>query len=265
MFEDYCKGGCGKKANYRGWCNTAWVSGKRFGVYCESINKKKGEKISQFRIQEAKLGKNPMQDPIICAKNHTPERNRKAAKSLKKLGQQGLLPQQIESEELKEKRRRNNSKANQELLRLGKHPTQIESVEKRQQRIEKALNTFHSTKWKKFYYKNIILRSSLEKIVAEYLDSMGYEWEYETLKVYYFDSQRKVQSLTIPDFYLPKYNLVIEVKGRDFNPKQTEDKIEGLIFAGYKAFLFRKQEIKHLKNNKRILTKLLLGEYDEKS
>lgn len=264
MSEELCKGGCGKNATYKGWCSTKWISGRKFGVDCEIIRKKIAEKISNFRKEEAKLGKNPMQNPVICAKNHSPGRNKKAADSLKKLGQLGLLPQQIESEELKEKRRQNNKKAQQELLRLGKHPRQTESSEKRRKRIEKALNTFHSTKWKQFYYKELILRSSWEKIVAEYLDSAGYKWEYETLRVYYFDTQTGKQALTIPDFYLPKLNIVIEVKGRE-DPRQTEDKIKGLISAGYKAFVFRKMEIKMIRNHKSKLTQLLLGEYNEKS
>jgi len=94
---------------------------------------------------------------------------------------------------------------------------------------------------------------------------MEYQWKYESGRVYYWDSQRKKMSITIPDFYLPKFNIILEVKGLDYDPKMTEDKIEGLINAGYKAFLFKKIEIKHIKNKKRIFTKLLLGEYNEES
>jgi extradiol dioxygenase family protein len=64
---------------------------------------------------------------------------------------------------------------------------------------------------KKVEYNGIILDSKWEVIVAKYLDSNNIEWtrpkigfEYtynETNKIYY------------PDFYLPKYDTYIEVKG----------------------------------------------------
>lgn len=301
-----CKGGCGEEATFNGWCKIKWVSGNKYGVACKIIKEKTARKISEFRIEEGKMGKNPMQNPLICAKNHSQERNRKAAESLKKLGKLKLLPQQIESKELKEKRRQNNIKAIQELLRLGKHPRQTESSEKKKERGEKISQTLikmakegklpllnrsleqkeiarkkasirmregiksgkiviPSHSWKKIFYNGLILRSGWEKTVAEYLDTTGYQWEYESLRVDYWDSQRNRVAITIPDFYIPKLNIIIEVKGIDLDPKQTEDKISGLNIAGYKTFLFRGKEIKHIQKNKRVFSKLLLGEYDEKS
>ena len=72
-----CKGGCGEEATFNGWCKIKWVSGNKYGVACKIIKEKTARKISEFRIEEGKMGKNPMQNPLICAKNHSQERNRK--------------------------------------------------------------------------------------------------------------------------------------------------------------------------------------------
>ena len=109
MSNNFCKGGCGNVATHKNWCRLKWQSGKRFAVDCPVIEKKRGRSISKYRIKEAKLGKNPMQNPEVCEKNHSPTRNKKAAESLRNLGQLGLLPQQTECEELKEKRRNRKS------------------------------------------------------------------------------------------------------------------------------------------------------------
>jgi len=110
-----CKGGCGNKAIYKGWCGVRWKRGNRVSVICPKIEKKRAEAISEYRLKEARLGLNPMQNQEICNKNHSIERNRKASESLKKLGEAKLLPQQTESKYLKEKRRRNVSKTLREL------------------------------------------------------------------------------------------------------------------------------------------------------
>ena len=59
------------------------------------------ELLRAARIEEAKLGKNPMQNSEICAKNHSLDRNKKCSETLKEKGRLGLLPQQIESQNLK--------------------------------------------------------------------------------------------------------------------------------------------------------------------
>ena len=141
MSEEFCKGNCGQAAQYKGWCSIKWISGNRFAVDCPKIEKKRGASILLARIEESKLGKNPMQNPIICDKNHSKERNKKCAEKLKEAGKLGLLPQQIESQELKEKRRKNISISLKKLMAAGKHPRQLESIEKRKQRLEKMANT----------------------------------------------------------------------------------------------------------------------------
>ena len=101
MSKQLCKGGCENEAVYKGWCKIKWKSKNRFAVGCPNIERKRGQAISTVRIEESRLGKNPMQNPLICAKNHSEKRNKKCSEILIKKGQLGLLPQQIESKELK--------------------------------------------------------------------------------------------------------------------------------------------------------------------
>jgi hypothetical protein len=36
-----CKGGCGNKAVYKGWCNIRWKKGSRICVTCSELEKKR--------------------------------------------------------------------------------------------------------------------------------------------------------------------------------------------------------------------------------
>jgi predicted nuclease of restriction endonuclease-like RecB superfamily len=60
---------------------------------------------------------------------------------------------------------------------------------------------------KKIKYKNIWMRSSWEVAYATYLDKNNIKWLYES-QVF-----KVKEKLYIPDFYLPKTNTYIEIKG----------------------------------------------------
>ncbi len=270
MSKDFCKSGCGNKATHKGWCKIKWRSGNKFGVACPIVEKKRGRSISRFRLEEAKLGKNPMQNPEICRKNHSPERNRKAAESLKKLGSMGLLPQQTESEELKERRRIRNQKALQKLWKEGKHPLQSKSkkeFERIKRKISKTLSLGiiegkikPSYGGKRVSYKNLILRSTWEKEVAQFLDKNNIKWEYENMIIPYYDIERNVVANTIPDFYLPEFNVVIEVKGRGYDSLQTKDKMEAISALGYNTFLFGETHMKRIRHDDQRIIKAIKNE-----
>ncbi len=269
MSNILCKGGCGNLASSKSWCKLKWQSGKRFAVACPIVEKKRGKAISLFRMEEAKLGNNPMQNPDICKKNHSLTRNKRAADTLRNLGKAGLLPQQVESKELREKRRKNNQLALKKLWKEGKHPLQSKSKEERERINKKIAQTLDSLAslnqhpsqlwteekrkevgkkasqrlramikngkiklspgWKKVPYQNHTLRSNWEKLTAQFLDHAGIKWEYETLIIPYFDTKRNLAANTIPDFYLPKYNAVIEVKSNGLlNSTQTKDKMDAI-------------------------------------
>jgi len=62
--------------------------------------------------------------------------------------------------------------------------------------------------------KTISLRSSYEFVIARILDEHEIEYEYETLEIPYKYKNRTRKY--IPDFYLPKYNLICEAKNPFF-------------------------------------------------
>lgn len=57
------------------------------------------------------------------------------------------------------------------------------------------------------YYKNIWMRSSYEVLFAQFLDLSGIKYKYESKT---FDLGNSTYT---PDFYIPEWNLYIEVKG----------------------------------------------------
>jgi len=60
---------------------------------------------------------------------------------------------------------------------------------------------------KRYWYKNYCFRSTWETLYAKYLDRKGIEWQYES-KTF------NLGNITYtPDFYLPKLDIYIEVKG----------------------------------------------------
>ncbi len=293
---ELCKGGCGQIATYKGWCKIKWKSGNKFGVGCPRVEKQRGASISKFRLLESKARKNPMQNPVICVKNHSDERNKKCSAILRKKGKLGLLPQQTESIELKEKRRKNISISLNKLWIEGKHPRQLESEEQKKERFKKISETLFSLgaqgklpaqnlsevqkrkiskkisesiimgiksgriklskSWKKVPYNSLILRSFWEKEVAAFLDKQGFYWEYETKKIPYWDSSRKTESVTIPDFFIPSLNMIIEVKSNaEFKSQKTKDKMTGIKNYGFDVKLIGRKEIDLIKNNKFVLIK----------
>lgn len=76
-------------------------------------------------------------------------------------------------------------------------------------------NYKHKTYWHIMSNGNkVLLRSKFELKVAKLLDKQGIEYEVESIRVPY-----KLNGITrvyIPDFYIPKKNLIIEVKGTLF-------------------------------------------------
>ncbi len=65
------------------------------------------------------------------------------------------------------------------------------------------------------YYKNIYMRSSWEIRIAQLLDKAKIDWLYEPQR---FELKERTYT---PDFYLPKWDLWIEVKGW-MSPKSRE-------------------------------------------
>ena len=309
MMKKLCKGGCGKIATYRGWCKIKWRSNSKFCPSCPKLEEKRAKSISLYRLQEAKLGLNPMQNPEICKRNHSEERNRKAALALKKLGKMGLLPQQIEPQYLKDRRLRKIRKTLRKLAVEKRLPQQIESSESKAIRIQRIKETLiklakqgklklqnmtdkerreygrrmsislkkavaegrvkpnlggFKTPYKRLNGESIVLRSKWEAEVAKLLDKLNVSWQYEPFYVKYFNTEKKLMSNTLPDFYLPEQNLIIEVKGASITLTKTRDKIRWLHKQGYNVLLIGRKEIKFIRRNEiDLLTKKIFEESEK--
>lgn len=287
-----CKGGCGKKPIYKGWCGIKWKRGNRVSVTCPELEKKRIKSISIFRFKEAKLGLNPMQNPRVCRKNHSITRNMRASQTLKKLGELKLLPQQIESRDLHERRLARIRKVLGKMAREGKLNHQLESKGKKFKRFKNISETLKKiaaegklpiqnlseeakikvgkkisqtlkrkfrngeiklNDWGKRYryrssrHKEVKLRSKWEREVARFLDKHDINWKYEDSVIPYYDTEKNLFRNTVPDFYIPNFNLFIEVKGNgEIKSQNTQDKLKGVRNQGYKITLFGKKQIKLL-------------------
>jgi len=91
---------------------------------------------------------------------------------------------------------------------------------------------------KKIKYKGIWMRSSWEIKYAKYLDKNNIKWLYESKT---FDLGNTTYT---PDFYLPEFNLYIEVKGwwRDDAKKKFEEFKQR--YCGERIKVLDKQELK---------------------
>lgn len=83
-----------------------------------------------------------------------------------------------------------------------------------------------------------IMRSSWEVRFAEFLDSNGISYKYESLAIKYEDS------VYYPDFYLPQYNLIVEVKPSSLVEDEiVQKKMKAAIEAGYNFQFITEEEL----------------------
>lgn len=121
--------------------------------------------------------------------------------------------------------RRNLSEAQQILLKNKKTDIPVNT---------KYKSCWHTT-WNN---KQFFLRSSYELDYAKYLDNLKIDYECENLRILYWDSQKHIQRIAIPDFYLPDTNEIIEIKSSwTYNEQNMKDKFKEYIRHGYKPKL----------------------------
>ena len=91
--------------------------------------------------------------------------------------------------------------------------------------------------------KKIFYRSSYELEYAQELDKQRVEYEVEKLRISYWDSQKCIQRTAIPDFYLIKTNMIIEIKSEyTYNEQNMKDKYKSYKEHGYKFKLILEKE-----------------------
>ena len=102
---------------------------------------------------------------------------------------------------------------------------------------------------------NILFRSSWEKQLAEFLYDKSIEFEYENYKFKYDKTHNY-----IVDFYLPKYNLFIEVKPIVMIDQIVIDKLNAVIEEGKKIILFTENELQDIDS---FINKIVEGKLHE--
>lgn len=82
--------------------------------------------------------------------------------------------------------------------------------------------------------KEVYLRSSYELDYAKKLDEQKIDYEVEYLHIKYWDSQNKKYRCAIPDFYLPKENMIVEIKSSwTLNKQNMLDRMKAYKELGY--------------------------------
>lgn len=91
--------------------------------------------------------------------------------------------------------------------------------------------------------KKVFLRSSYEYDYAKYLDEQKISYDVERLKIEYFDTQQNKWRISIPDFYLPDTNEIIEIKSNwTLDIQNMKDKFLEYIRLGYNPKLILEHE-----------------------
>lgn len=86
--------------------------------------------------------------------------------------------------------------------------------------------------------KQVYLRSSYEFNYAKQLDDYKIRYEVENIRIRYYDSIEQKERTSIPDFYLPDLNMLVEIKSNyTINVQNMKDKFKEYKKLGYKTKL----------------------------
>ena len=83
--------------------------------------------------------------------------------------------------------------------------------------------------------KEVYLHSSYELDYAKELDEQQIDYEVEYFRIKYWDSQKQEYRCAIPDFYIPKDNMIVEIKSSwTLDEQNMIDKKKAYLDLGYK-------------------------------
>lgn len=86
--------------------------------------------------------------------------------------------------------------------------------------------------------KKVYLRSSYEFDYAKELDSYEIDYDVEFKRIEYYDSIKNEIRIAIPDFYLPKLNMIVEIKSNyTLDLQNMKDKFKSYEKLGFKTKL----------------------------
>jgi hypothetical protein len=94
--------------------------------------------------------------------------------------------------------------------------------------------------YKTYYYKNILMRSSWEVKYAKYLDKNNIKWDYEPK---FFELGYTTYT---PDFYLPKTDEYIEIKGWWRDKSLLKFKLFKKLYKNIKITVLNKNDLMKL-------------------
>lgn len=102
----------------------------------------------------------------------------------------------------------------------------------------------NANKYRRYEYcsdsHKLILKSSYEVKCAEFLDYFNFDYDYENLRIMY--SVGNESHTYIPDFYLPQFNLILEVKPKYLiSDLYNQAKMIACELSGY-TFMFVTEE-----------------------
>ena len=97
---------------------------------------------------------------------------------------------------------------------------------------------FNEGKHETWDNKIVYLRSSYELEYAKHLDQLNILYEVEKIRISYFDSKLNKYRFSIPDFYLPLSNTIVEVKSEfTYDKENMLSKVQRYIELGYNIIL----------------------------
>lgn len=115
--------------------------------------------------------------------------------------------------------------------------------------LKVSSNTKYKHGWHKTWNgKKFFYRSSYELDYAKYLDKLKIDYEMEKLRLLYWDSEKQIQRVAIPDFYLTETNEIVEIKSKyTYDEQNMKDKAKSYKEHGYNfKLILEHKEIKIL-------------------
>ena len=99
-------------------------------------------------------------------------------------------------------------------------------------------NKYHSCWHTTWNNKKVYVRSSYELDFAKELDDKHINYEVESLRIKYFDTQKRKYRCAIPDFYIPDTNTIVEIKSNwTLDVENMKDKFTAYKELGYNCKL----------------------------
>lgn len=137
-------------------------------------------------------------------------------------------------------------KSRKKSIEIGKYiPKRIKHTEEYKEKLrilQKETNYCHKyyvrVKHKSWNGYEFITRSSYELDYANILDEQNIDYKYEPFRIKYYDTYLNIIRTSIPDFYLPDSNTIVEIKSTyTLNVQNMKDRAKAYRDLGYNFIL----------------------------